>query len=908
MTNSKERRRYKESMTRMELKQFRGTTLEARDVRFDTVAKDAERLLRDAIDALLNDFREDARMEFEDDELGYNSGHSSSEVSESNLNEDLLAPSGTFRSDINFHAGDDVTLPPFDPHMHASTVRSNKPARTRSGQKGTVTKPLRRKRRQHTDESAFGDHANMPKSCPGGRTSRKHRSTKKNGLAPPPSEGSYDSGPDPSSLDGDPLSLVVIDEEPMPPRKRRKAATSRSRIEENVSGLERRSNQVSVLERMEAFVRANSLIIDDATLSDASKEASTGSRGQRHREHRARRRELASRRISTIDEEVEDAVASFDEDGSRPSQAENSENTGANISTEAFYRRLERKNKAPTARHESKSSMRHLSLLSDSCKALLAKYRALADDCSGIIDDIVNHFKAETSVARIEAAEVFSVLLQLLQQHGSRTLLEVILADALTGTSSLKRHIQLLVFTLRILDCRVHSVLTDDDGLAFNLFGCDNWKTFVEMVILQLMDVVYARVQPAWWGLDDNSLAGIFEKLIPLRDALGNLVPLVETVSRYTLETFQCQSWQKIDGNSDSLFISAVDSQEFKSLLMTGCRSTSSQASGKHTRFFVHCRRTISRATSLYYSSGSVRFDSFNKMIPRCETETLWLLLAFCAEAPAKSANTSKYRWRLLASLFGSTAGVLSKEYFDALAKKEPRLLPEKDHIKQCRLEMIRFGILVSSSALNPLPDSDNFLAKLVQKCLILQIHECRYSDDEGRLEMLCDLDSTDRARITQTWKASHVLDDGRAKRCSGRDLDGSRTQCNGCIVGRMTGLQSMSPMLQSCLDLSFAWIQQTPKKKARRSRLTQSLQNLINDCVDCASKLEASYVQGNNEVVATSTFEEAFAVQGSNAGVLRAATAYREAAARLSLIAAIGGSRDVSVMLTKELRETVSH
>jgi hypothetical protein len=86
-------------------------------------------------------------------------------------------------------------------------------------------------------------------------------------------------------------------------------------------------------------------------------------------------------------------------------------------------------------------------------------------------------------------------------------------------------------------------------------------------------------------------------------------------------------------------------------------------------------------------------------------------------------------------------------------------------------------------------------------------------------------------------------------------------------------------------------------------------LHNLVKDCIDCASKLEVSNEEGDkNKVIAASTFEEAFAFQNTNAGPLCAASAYREVAARLSVIAAIGGYHETSASITSNLRETVSY
>jgi len=297
-----------------------------------------------------------------------------------------------------------------------------------------------------------------------------------------------------------------------------------------------------------------------------------------------------------------------------------------------------------------------------------------------------------------------------------------------------------------------------------------------------------------------------------------------------------------------------------------------------------------------------VRYQSFKKSIPRCEIETLWLLLGFCADAPVLAADGPKYRWQLIASLFGNDTGVLSKDYFESRSTEETnKLPPDKDHVTQCQEEMMRFAVLVSSTALNPLPDSDSFLMKMVQKCLLLQAHEYRFSSCAGTSEVLCNLDVTDRTRLSQTWKASHLMKSNAVNAlqftCHAEQNGDGRT------TGRMTSLLSLSSLVECCVNLSMTWIQQVPKKKARRSRLIQSLQKLVLDCVDSATKLEESTRQ-DGQAVSGPTFEEAFAVQTSNTGSLYAAAAYQEAAVRLSVIAAIDGS---NLALTKDLRETVS-
>jgi hypothetical protein len=295
-----------------------------------------------------------------------------------------------------------------------------------------------------------------------------------------------------------------------------------------------------------------------------------------------------------------------------------------------------------------------------------------------------------------------------------------------------------------------------------------------------------------------------------------------------------------------------------------------------------------------------MRFQCFKKGIPGRETETIWLLLAFSAESATDVSVGSKYRWRLIASLFGNSAGVLAKEYFEPTSQDEAKLPPDKDHIKRCREEVNRFGVLISSAALTPLPDSDSFLTKMFQKCLLLQTHEYQYSPEGGSRELLCTLGAADRAHIARTWKDTNPLND---QAVIAQDSDEPEKQSD--TTRQMTSLLPVSSLLQSCVNLSMAWIRQVPMKKARRSRLTQSLSKLVVDCIDCASKLESTNAQGC-QVGPGSTFEEAFAVQTTNTGSLYAATTYREAASRLTVIQAVGGPNGTSLSLAKELRKRV--
>jgi hypothetical protein len=309
-----------------------------------------------------------------------------------------------------------------------------------------------------------------------------------------------------------------------------------------------------------------------------------------------------------------------------------------------------------------------------------------------------------------------------------------------------------------------------------------------------------------------------------------------------------------------------------------------------------------------------VRFRCFKTAIPRREIETIWILFAFCADAPTVECDVSNSdRWRLIASLFFSDAGVLSKDAMEPVGN-DAVTPPSKEHIKSCLLEIGYLRTLITTTTLNPLPSSDGILIKLVQKCLHLQAQEYMYSFESVNPDTMRGLDAMDRARLSHMWSMTHLLlnHDARAAMDANsfativeRDDFGERIN-DMRVSGLMTGALSTSALsgVSVLVSLIWAWVRQVPKKKARLFRLVESLNKLVSDCIDKASELEQATVHGAGGVDANSTFEEAFAPTVSNNGSRCAAAAYREAAARLSVTWAY--TRTTEMTLTEELRNKV--
>lgn len=594
MTDPHQRRRHKKKMTKEEQKQFRSAALEARDAQLDHMVPKAEALLRTAISALLDEFRGAADEQFD---IG------DDEVSASTMTQDLIFMSAD-RSAMHSENDEATSLPPFDPHMHATTVRKTTTAAKRKGQRSTAINRSRRKQRKRHDKRADGYTSGEMTSRDlrsDGRATRKRKRRvrrKEDASKSDDSDNSFASDQDPTSSEGDSMNLEASNHEPLARRQRRRAAPSKSRRDRQQNDIqfpsanERRPNSVPVADKMQAFLDANSSNIDDfddfSHMSDGSEqERRTCTRSQRQAERHAKRSKRETRRQSASNG---DTGAAFDEDDSPMDQDEDSAQT--NVPIGAIYERLARKPKDPIERAEP--PMQAAASLSESCQTLLSIYRNSPDACASIFDGIVLHFREQTPIVHSEAAEIFAALSQLLQENGSM----ILQAVAVTEANKFRHHVRLVVFALNLIDCRVHTALLNDDGLAFRLFGGENWKTFVEMIILQMMDVVYARTQPDCWGLDRVYFPSVIEKLVPLRDAVGRLVPLVERVSQCTLERFQCQSWRQLD-NSKAI-VSAIDPQEYKSLLLTGSMTSSAASPGMNeVSRLCHCVTSVASSSAV---------------------------------------------------------------------------------------------------------------------------------------------------------------------------------------------------------------------------------------------------------------------------------------------------------------------
>jgi hypothetical protein len=225
MTNRRQRHSHKKKMTKKEWKLFRDIALEARDAQLDLLVPDAEVILRDARAALLDEFRVTTEVETGDDEVSESTNGSVSIQSQIRMDEDILG------SEMSLDDGEAASLPAFDPHMYASTVR-RKTSRKRSEQTRTTGNTSRRKRRKQQDFRQGGTSFRRRDAGMAGLTSRgrprqhKHRRGRKS-HAPISYDGDSPISGRHHSSEGESTNFESVGDELVASRPRRRGERSK---------------------------------------------------------------------------------------------------------------------------------------------------------------------------------------------------------------------------------------------------------------------------------------------------------------------------------------------------------------------------------------------------------------------------------------------------------------------------------------------------------------------------------------------------------------------------------------------------------------------------------------------------------------------------------------------------------
>jgi hypothetical protein len=96
-----------------------------------------------------------------------------------------------------------------------------------------------------------------------------------------------------------------------------------------------------------------------------------------------------------------------------------------------------------------------------------------------------------------------------------------------------------------------------------------NRQNFIDTLVLQLVDTVYALLHPGAWALKISNRSQILAVLCPLRDALAKVTPLIEAASRCIVERLGPQQWRR-GLTPNHAFVSCIGANDWKNYLLNG--------------------------------------------------------------------------------------------------------------------------------------------------------------------------------------------------------------------------------------------------------------------------------------------------------------------------------------------------
>ena len=504
--------------------------------------------------------------------------------------------------DTNADLGDAADLGAFDPHLHATSRKKKK--KSGPGQRKNSTDESRTKRKR--SQTKGGNLADRDTSADEFRwTSRQAKGAKKRRTKNAPrTANSGNTAPTNGEVDDDDTFInndisdeetILIDSRPFdrdlesrPPRRSHHRVSSNSTAsngELRVSFLDdyggfdsRRATREaeptkSASERMQEFLDKNS---SDAPMLDTIA-SSSQPRGEG-----PKRRQRAGTPSEGLDESSnQNKQNGRDRSGKNgneiipiPSEA---------LSPEVLFSSLaERQPSASSAVHRSAQTARENippapsnrqtpANSSDLYEKLKSAYKSSPRNAVSLLTRLEVH---HIGVQGDGISRVLDSLLSLVQEEGATTLLDVIVNGPSEQAKIL--HMKLLITVVNFISAQ--STLAQENSSSSKLCGIVSQQKFVEEILLQTVDVLYAYFTPDAWancirGKISSSSLGVLRELVV---SIGKIVPLVETVSRILVCRQQVQMWYRSSlslTEGEGVFVSSVDPSQYKSFLKTGERA-----------------------------------------------------------------------------------------------------------------------------------------------------------------------------------------------------------------------------------------------------------------------------------------------------------------------------------------------
>jgi len=357
--------------------------------------------------------------------------------------------------------------------------------------------------------------------------------------------------------------------------------------------------------------------------------------------------------------------------------------------------------------------------------------------------DIIEIFSGKLSISSIESTlkiktkKLFDSFLYLLNNHFmGMSILESLLISARKNVSDWALlHVRLLRCIVLLIGTKIQSYLKEEDGLSFLLF-CHKRSVLVDIIIIQILDVCFSQLLPSSWCLSISTStsiisAEIWGELSLLLNGLGEHVHLVESVARLLTSSLECQEWRSSrkylnkEGHG-TLFVSSIDPARLEAFW-----------SGNGDYF-------------LGRNQKMTRLDALAKIYPRCEVNAIWSSFTFFANVKKTTMISNKIvdemkdlRWNLISTLFFTETGTLSCMFPAPLngADNPSPLHISSNHRNLCVKELCNFSKLLKSEALDPIPNINELLQKIIVKAVCIeaqsdQLSFINYSSNDDRDEV----------------------------------------------------------------------------------------------------------------------------------------------------------------------------
>ena len=822
LSNRHEYRKHKAEMPASQLSQFRGTKLEAREMRFQELDR--------TIESILAEFRHHIRLledQAQDEEEMRHQRHGSVD----NPEEDEFSSNNSIPendSDSTIHAlrtmspnrrslDDPRTLSAFDRHQHARFKRPKRCTIVVDSNSSTkASKQTRKDKRKRRRSGGYGSEEYC--LVVGNKQSNAGRQE----LHDERDNAHQADGP--SSDDGGNSSMTQLEKET---RQDNRSSVVISRSDSNEATFARnrqsvRQNNVAILgssthplesgasltrsrpsEQNQdnsmphfAFGRGNGTYQERSSSRDqrATKRRST------ERSNNTESRAIAAMeqflRINSEQEPQGGGTVNFSRSSHQPNAGQVRSSRSVHGSKQNEFSSVQEastrtrsatmfsllRNRDRLSRDASVTTSRTAPLSDDNISSICANiaegYQTQLD-CSTSLDRLIDTLNSDSDIEPQNRILIWRTLLGSLRSEKGRKTIQEMLAEG--QTDELSVHVKLLVATLSLMlkvKERSQSLI---DKSASNIFNPCASAFFLGMVVHQFVEAILSLLFPSAWGLREiPDWAKHMKDMNTLLSALSLHENMIERTCQCILEELQIQQW-RVASDGDHVYLSGVDSAVWSAFL-------------------------DDMTTVKVLKPTTTRYSCIGQNLPRCEVDAIWGVLAFVVSSEQKASTNGVSMWQLLADIL----------LRGTLVHSDSDMPPSPLQVQECQWEINHLSDLVPK--LQGVSYKDSFLTNVVKRCALIGT----YLEQQMSLlpEVVQHGINSSFEKVSGRIKKMFVLDDSMASASGITGMNGN--VASGLMIPpgehpvEVTFLLPSSGIHRQCLALFCEWIGRLPPKKVR--------------------------------------------------------------------------------------------